>query len=78
MAWGFAIGVGLVWSALVGAALGLIIAFTVCGAAISAKLESMQEVNDSRHFVGVWLKIGIILGAVGLLAWAIRLLVVHR
>jgi hypothetical protein len=69
---GFAIGTRLVWSAVGGVALGLVIASTVCVRAISAKLESMQEVNDSRLFEGVWLKIGIVLGGLGLLAGLIR------
>lgn len=73
-AWGFVFKVSLLLAIICGVATGLAIAFTVFSYPIFKKLEHPQELSGRQLFIGMWVKLGIILGGLGLIAWLLRMI----
>ena len=73
--WGLAIGISLLWSALVGILLGVVITFTICSFPIFAPIDTMEQVRNRQFFIGMWVKLAIILGGVGMIVLAVRSLI---
>jgi hypothetical protein len=71
---GFEIGITLVWAALSGVAVGLLIAFTICSWAIFATIDDAQQLKDRQFFIGMWVKVAIAISALALVFMAIKTL----
>lgn len=69
---GLSLRISMLWSAIAGVVLGLFIALTFCSHPIFAKLEDWDDLKGRRFFIGVWIKLAIIIGALGVVAWIVR------
>lgn len=71
--WGLAMHANLVWSAIGGVALAVIITLTTCSYPIFAPFGKVEEeLRERVFFVALWVMFAIVLGGFGLVVWAVR------
>ena len=75
--WGWAFGFSLLWSVIIGAVIGLAVAFSICSYPIFTKPQDIQQLKDMQFFVGIWVKLGIAIGVVGLIVLVVKILFFH-
>ncbi len=74
--WGLVFKLSFPWFILIGITVGLLVV-VFCSAPLFFMRRTPEHVKDTIFFVGIWVKIGIIIGTLGLLFWIIKTIFFH-
>lgn len=72
--WAWLLGIRWIVGAVMGAAVALVLVCTICAHSIFSAIRAVQDIQDRQAFVGLWIKIGIVLSGLGFAALLARTL----
>lgn len=74
--WSFVFEMNFMWFVLAGITVSLLI-IAFLSAPLFTMERTMNHIDDVTFIVGVWTNLAILFGALGLLAWGVRIIVFH-